>query len=183
LRGVKQNFRRYFKKYKEDCDKKKNKEIEEEEENEKKRLEKEKEEEKEEEGKGKEKEKEEGQTNLENLEKVEDQEKNNLSSKNDGPNNDDPNNDQSKLKSIYKKTTTENNDNMEDQEFQDNYCSSSLMNIVQEKFNKCQEFVENYVIKNEEFWSKNRKKFYCIIPINIDPPVINEENMDMDDAM
>jgi hypothetical protein len=57
------------------------------------------------------------------------------------------------------------------------------MHIVQDKYNKCQEFVENYVMKNEEFWSKNRKKMYCIIPISVDPPVIEEENVENNDNM
>ena len=72
---------------------------------------------------------------------------------------------------------TDENKILEEEEPLDNYCSKSLMPIVKSKFDLCQEFVENYLLKNEEFWSKNRKKFYPIIPIDVVPPKI-EENAD-----
>lgn len=74
-------------------------------------------------------------------------------------------------------TSTIENKILEDNS--DEYCTKSLLEIVKPKFNFFQEQVENYILSNEKFWSKNRKKHYCIIPIDVLPPKIEEVQQDV----
>lgn len=60
----------------------------------------------------------------------------------------------------------------------DNYSSECLLPIIQKKFEQCQNFVEEYILREEQFWSINRNKFYKIIPLLVEPPKI-EENEDV----
>lgn len=71
-----------------------------------------------------------------------------------------------------------NSDKQETTKFE--YSSKALLDIVKVKYNKCQEFIENNVLSSEEYYSSKRKKMYKLIPINIEPPKIIEEQ-DMND--
>jgi hypothetical protein len=59
---------------------------------------------------------------------------------------------------------------------EDLFSSKKLLEIVKEKFTKCQVFIEEFVLNNEDYYSNKRKKNYKIIPIQIDPPKIELEN-------
>lgn len=69
----------------------------------------------------------------------------------------------------------------EEEAVKDDFCSKNLLDLIKPRYNKCQEYVENYILGNEEFWSKNRKKFYKIIPIDVIPPKIEENKEEEQD--
>lgn len=68
------------------------------------------------------------------------------------------------------------NDVVKEEDENDNYGSKALLDIIKSRFTNYQESVENYILTNEKYYSKNRKRFYCIIPIDVFPPKVEDEN-------
>lgn len=56
------------------------------------------------------------------------------------------------------------------------YSSKSLLDIVKQKFNICQQFVESHILESERYYHQKRKQDYKIIPIQVDPPKPEEED-------